>query len=56
MNHQPEFAAACIGPSADRALIDGAVALAWTALDAATRPGLRHRLLTQGPAQSVRGL
>jgi metal-dependent amidase/aminoacylase/carboxypeptidase family protein len=50
MNHQPEFAAACIGPSADRALIDGAVALAWTALDAATRPELRHRLLTRdGP-------
>ena len=44
MNHQPEFAAACIGRSADRAVIDGAVALAWTAIDAATGPQ-RERLI-----------
>lgn len=50
VNHQPEFAAACIGLPADRAIIDGAVALAWTAIDAATRPQLRHRLLAPGPA------
>ena len=53
MSHQPEFAAACTGPSADRAVIDGAIALAWTAIDAATRPELRHRLLTPSPAQSA---
>jgi len=35
MNHQPAFAAACIGDSADRALIDGAVAMAWTVIDVA---------------------
>jgi amidohydrolase len=45
VNHQPEFAAACVGPSAEAALVDGAVGLAWTAIDAATDPALRHRLL-----------
>jgi len=44
VNHQPEFAAACVSASADRALRDGAVAMAWTAIDAATGP-LRDRLL-----------
>ncbi len=44
VNHQPEFAAACVTPSADRAVRDGAVAMAWTAIDAATAP-LRDRLL-----------
>jgi amidohydrolase len=45
VNHQHEFAAACITPSADAAVRDGAVALAWTAIDAATDPVLRARLL-----------
>ena len=45
VNHQPEFAAACITPSADAAVRDGALALAWTAIDAATDAGLRDRLL-----------
>jgi amidohydrolase len=44
VNHQPEFAAACINPSADRAVHEGALALAWTAIDAATS-ALRERLL-----------
>jgi amidohydrolase len=34
-NHQPEFAAFCAGPGAEVALVDGAVALAWTAIDQA---------------------
>ena len=34
-NHQPAFAEACVGPLAAQALRDGAVALAWTALDVA---------------------
>jgi amidohydrolase len=46
VNHQPEFAAACITESADAAVRDGAVALAWTAIDAATDPALRGRLLS----------
>ena len=28
VNHQPEFAAACVTPDADRAVLDGALALA----------------------------
>jgi hypothetical protein len=46
VNHQPEFAAACITPSADAAVRDGAVAMAWTAIDAATNLALRQRLLS----------
>lgn len=49
LNHQPEFAAACATPAADRAVIDGAIALAWTAIDAATTPALRERLLSVNP-------
>jgi len=45
VNHQPEFAAYCATPVADQALIDGAVAMAWTAIDLATDPKLRDRLL-----------
>jgi metal-dependent amidase/aminoacylase/carboxypeptidase family protein len=32
-NHQPGFAAACVGPHADAAVLDAATALAWTAID-----------------------
>jgi len=45
VNHQRAFAAACVTPSADTAVRDGALALAWTAIDAATDPELRQRLL-----------
>ncbi len=45
VNHQREFTAACVTSSADAAVRDGAVALAWTAIDAATEPELRARLL-----------
>lgn len=34
-NHQPGFAAACVGAAAEQTLRDGATALAWTALDVA---------------------
>jgi amidohydrolase len=44
VNHQPEFAAACASASADLALLDGAVAMAWTAIDAALTPAVRDRL------------
>ncbi len=49
VNHQPEFAAACVTPSADAAVRDGALAMAWTAIDAAQPGALRDRLLA-GPA------
>ncbi len=45
VNHQPEFTAACITPSADRAVIDGAVALAHTAIATALDDALRERLI-----------
>jgi amidohydrolase len=47
VNHQPAFAAACVTHSADEAVHDGAVAMAWTAIDAATRPDLRNHLLSR---------
>ena len=43
-NHQPEFAACCIRPAADRAVLDGAVAMAWTAIDAALDGSASARL------------
>jgi len=49
VNHQPEFAAACLGPSAELALTDGALAMAWTTIDAATDPAVRDRLLAARP-------
>jgi amidohydrolase len=48
VNHQPEFAAHCVSPAAEQALLDGAVAMAWTAVDAAGDEPLRARLLA-GP-------
>jgi amidohydrolase len=44
-NHQPEFAAHCITVAADQALVDGALAMAWTAIDLAQTDTLRTRLL-----------
>ena len=48
VNHQPEFTAAAATEAADRAILDGAIALAWTAVDAASDDGLRARLLRGG--------
>ena len=45
VNHQPEFAAHCASPAADRAVVDGALAMAWTAIDMATDDKLRARLM-----------
>ncbi|MHB1488163.1 MAG: M20 family metallopeptidase [Acidimicrobiales bacterium] len=45
VNHQPEFTAAAATPAADRAVTDGALAMAWTAIDLATDPAQRARLL-----------
>lgn len=50
VNHQPEFARHCASPDADRALIDGALAMALTCIDLATHAQARQALLTrQGP-------
>jgi amidohydrolase len=45
VNHQPEFAAHCVTESADKAVLEGALALAWTAIDAALDDALRERLI-----------
>lgn len=45
VNHQPEFTAAAASNAADDAILDGAIALAWTAIDAATDEDVRTRLL-----------
>lgn len=45
VNHQPEFTAHCATPAADQAVIDGGLAMAWTAIDMATDAKVRDRLL-----------
>jgi amidohydrolase len=45
VNHQPEFTAHCVTEAADKAVIDGALAMAWTAIDLATDAKVRERLL-----------
>jgi amidohydrolase len=47
INHQPEFTAACITPAADQAVIDGALALAETAVGVANDETLRERLMNR---------
>lgn len=37
LNHQQEFADHTVGPTAEKAMFDGAIALAWTALDVADK-------------------
>lgn len=44
VNHQKEFAALCVTPDADLALVDGAVAMAQTIADVALDGALRDRL------------
>jgi amidohydrolase len=46
VNHQREFAARCVTESADQAVYDGALAMAWTAIDLAAEGKLRERLLS----------
>lgn len=45
VNHQKEFADKCVTDSADQAIYDGALAMAWTAIDLATDNSVRNRLL-----------
>ena len=47
VNHQPGFTEKCITESASRAVYDGALAMAWTAIDLATDPNLRSMLLSK---------
>lgn len=45
--HSTAFTTAAATPAADDAVLDGALVLAWTALDAALDPVLRNRLLSE---------
>jgi amidohydrolase len=45
VNHQPEFTAHCVTADADKALIDGALAMAWTCVDLAKNRAVRERLM-----------
>jgi amidohydrolase len=45
VNHQPEFTAHCVTEDADKALFDGALAMAWTCIDMARDRELRSRLI-----------
>ncbi len=49
VNHQPEFAARCVTASADKAVRDGALIMAWTVVDIALDQAIRKRLLTFRP-------
>ncbi|MEB3368108.1 M20 family metallopeptidase [Saccharopolyspora mangrovi] len=55
VNHQAEFAAACATPSADHAVLDGAVAMAWTALAAGLDGTQRERLLAGAQDRARKG-
>jgi amidohydrolase len=48
VNHQREFAAHCVTRDADQALEDGALAMAWTCIDLATRRSVREDLIARG--------
>jgi amidohydrolase len=52
VNHQPEFAAWCAEPTGDRAVLDGALAMAWTIIDLAMSQDQRQRLLTRAQLAS----
>ncbi|MDP9341716.1 MAG: M20 family metallopeptidase [Actinomycetota bacterium] len=45
VNHQPAFTAQCVAEPADRAAIEGALAMAWTAIDMAADGQLSRRLI-----------
>ncbi len=50
--HSAKFAVQADTDEASRAMLDGGLALAWTALDAATDPALRAHLLESAAARS----
>ena len=46
-NHHPSFTAFCATETADRAILDGALSMAWTSIDAALSQPVRTRLLSR---------
>jgi amidohydrolase len=55
VNHQAEFAGACAQPSADQAVVQGAIAMAWTMLDIAADPAIRASFLAESAARTGAG-
>ena len=53
VNHQPEFTAHCVTQAADKALIDGALSMAWTAIDMATDEQIRDRLIRRKASEAT---
>lgn len=51
VNHQPEFTAHCISADADKAVLEGALAMAWTAIEMAQDTETRERLIRQTARQ-----
>jgi amidohydrolase len=51
-NHQPEFTAHCITAEADKAVLEGALAMAWTAIQMAGDAALRERLMKRSGARA----
>ncbi len=52
VNHQPGFTAATVTGAADRAILDGAVAMAWTAIDLAADSTLRESIISDAAAMA----
>lgn len=50
VNHQPELTAHTVTEAGDRAIVDGATALAWTIVDLAASSDLRARLTQRSTA------
>ena len=55
MNHQPEFAGACVNASADRAVLEGSLALALTAIDIANGPTAGAAEVGRSPSELSAG-
>jgi metal-dependent amidase/aminoacylase/carboxypeptidase family protein len=51
VNHQPEFTAFAARPAADRALVDAAISMAWTAIDVASDEELCRSLIDRWQAR-----
>jgi amidohydrolase len=51
-NHEPGFADHAVTPAADRAMLDGAVAMAWTAIDACLDQQVRTALTSARRART----
>jgi len=53
VNHQAAFAAHCVTREADAAVLDGATALAWTAIDLVTMDDPARHLATTSGAETA---